>query len=221
MTLDPRLSAFRTALLAALGLSPFVACGGSTSNDPGGPEEAGSGPETTGGRATPTGGAPALGGRPATGGASSGGRGGSGGSVSVVGGKANAGAGGMATAGSPPIAGGRAATGGEAGMGGATRSFECLTPSTARPAGGGASIVAPKPEPFVECDGGWRHRPVAQECPSGLPRADEVPATAGMDECTSDADCVAQANGWCATAAQHQSQEITANLCQYGCVSDD
>jgi hypothetical protein len=227
MTLDPRLSAFRTALLAALGLSPFVACGGSTSNDPGGPEEAGSGPEATGGRATPTGGVPALGGGPASGGVSSGGvssggrggRGGTGGAPPVVGGKANAGAGGMATAGSPPVTGGRAPVGGEAGMGGATRTFECLPPTTARPAGGTTSIVAPKPEPFVECDGGWRHRPVAQECPSQLPRNDEIPAGGGADGCTSDADCSERPHGWCATARELNSQDNN-NRCSYGCVSD-
>ena len=219
MTLDPRLSAFRTALLAALGLSPFVACGGSTSNDPGGPEEAGSGPEPTGGRATPTGGVPAVGGRPTSGGVSSGGRGGTGGGTPVVGGKANAGAGGMATGGSPPVTGGRAPLGGEAGMGGAARTFECLPPTTtARPAGGTTSIVAPKPEPFVECDGGWRHRPVAQECPSRVPRTEEIPASGGMDGCTSDADCDAESYGWCATATVGASE---SNYCLYGCVSDD
>jgi len=211
MKLDPRLSTFRTALLAALGLSPFVACGGSTSSssDLDG-EEAGSGPEATGGR-TSTGGRPSAG-------AGAGPSAGTGGRPTTP----SAGTAGIAAGGTPEATGGRSATGGAGGEGGTTPAFECVPITTRRPAGtagSDADIAPPRPKPFVECEGGWRHRPVAVECPSELPRTAELPpSAAGGDLCSSDADCDDKAHGYCAPS--QGIGEAPVNVCHYGCTTD-
>lgn len=80
----------------------------------------------------------------------------------------------------------------------------------------GSALSAPTG--FIQCDGGWLHRPSAGTCPSFLPRA--TANTSGFEgECTQDSDCTAKPNGYC-TVESSGDAPAGARNCQYGCTQD-
>ncbi len=229
--MDTRLHGFRVALLAALGLAPVGACGGSSepggnSGGDAGSPEAGNPTEETGGATNSggrlgAGGAISTGGRPTTGTGgrplSAGGAGIGSGGFFVAGGTigvgASAGAIGQAASTSSGSGGATPGTGGGAGAGGHPKPCAPL-PENANSAPPADRIVARPSTQF--CEGGWRHRPVAATCPSSLPRAEPVEPVEPLEEgnCTEDADCTDREHGYCALS---QGQRV-GNFCQYGCV---
>ncbi len=69
---------------------------------------------------------------------------------------------------------------------------------------------------FERCEDGALHRPTVVECASTLPRSDVMCDTSlGGGDCTSDADCTANPNGYC--SAEGQSAWCS---CRYGCTTD-
>ncbi len=71
--------------------------------------------------------------------------------------------------------------------GGGPSAYPCTNPMPA---------VAGKQTGYEQCEGGWRHRPEAVECPSDVPRAGYT-CTAGGTGCSTDADCATTPNGYC------------------------
>lgn len=61
---------------------------------------------------------------------------------------------------------------------------------------------------YQECEDGSLRRPQPAACVSALPRSEPVTDRV-FDECEADADCIAQANGYC-----------FIGTCYYGCVTD-
>src|SRR5687767_14800051 len=79
---------------------------------------------------------------------------------------------------------------------------------------------------FVQCDGGWLHRPAAATCPSLLPRA-ELDIRESMDPvfCTRDLDCSERANGHCEPilgcgGGPDSPVRPDGYYCEYGCTQD-
>jgi len=207
------LYAWRAALLTTLGISAS-ACGGEAVGDDitnAGGSGGASGAATAGATAAGRG---SFGGNVQVGGATTGG--------ATTGGAAFAGAGGAGPAG----AGGAIAVGGE-GTGGAGLP-QCVNPrpygypsasaeqsgALPRPPGPGTALPALG---FVQCDGGWIHRPAATECPSFLPRADAaLPPDVPNPQCKTDADCTDRPHGWCSPSPPPGG----GTYCAYGCVRD-
>jgi hypothetical protein len=219
------LETFRLTLFSALGLIPFTACGGETT-DPGGGSGAGGlsagtsgdgsgGTTATGGAAS--GGAPSMGGTVAAGGvAVTGGRAATGGRTSAGGSAAGGPATGGATTGGAAAGGvatGGTSSGGKVSMGGAGAApFACSNP---KPVAGDPSGN------LVQCGGGWKHRPHANECPSSAPRADPIPPSSNpeLDECTNDSECTAKPYGYC-NGPNSTELALPVNGCFYGCRLD-
>lgn len=74
------------------------------------------------------------------------------------------------------------------------------------------------PTGFVECDGGWLHRPAAGTCQSYLPRDTTIKGFA-PGECTSDSDCTDAPNGYCTLSSEGFNPSETT-VCAYGCTKD-
>ncbi len=185
-----RLEPWRHRLLAVVGAAPLICCGGSFE-----------GSDDDNGNAGSTG----KGGTSTNGGATSG----KGGATSGKGG-ATSGKGGSDSGGSTST-GGSTGMGGEAGtvmVGGGSNgsSFPCVNPTP----------LDPNYDSGYEVCDGFIHRPVITECHLGLPRPDSWEPTE-FDTCTSDADCVDAAYGYCNYPAGGQ---IPGRVCEYGCIKD-
>jgi hypothetical protein len=221
-----RLSAWHTSLWAAVGLAT-AACGGraetlpSTEDAEGGTAGSRGGGSGSGfGAADGSGGAGSVGGSNVVGGASgfggSDGFGGSGGFGGVAGTAISVG--GVSGAGGSPDIGGAGGTDGVGGAGDAGTIVPCESP---RPKNG----VNGMPTGYVECSGGWIHRPERRDCGSILPRpGNVVPHDGGVEGgvtgCTKDADCSNLLHGWCTPVAGVVGPLIPT-VCVSGCVRDE
>jgi hypothetical protein len=215
-----RLSAWHTSLWAAVGLAA-AACGGraessrSTENPEGGTAGSRGGGSGSGfGAADGSGGAGSVGGSNVVGGAS--GFGGSDGVGGVAGTAISVG--GVSGVGGGPDIGGAGGTDGVGGAGDAGTIVPCDTP---RPKNG----VNGMPTGYVDCDGGWIHRPERRDCSSILPRpGNVVPHDGGVEGgatgCTKDADCSNLLHGWC-TPVAGAAGPLLPTVCVSGCVRDE
>jgi hypothetical protein len=79
---------------------------------------------------------------------------------------------------------------------------------------------------FVQCDGGWLHRPAAVTCPSLLPREGlDIEESLDPVFCTADADCSERANGHCepilgCPGGSDSPPRPDGYYCEYGCTQD-
>lgn len=202
MALRISLGTWGAAFYATLGLGTLTNCGGATSGEDSdhhniGSNDAGESGGTTAGGA---GGAVADGG---AGGIVA--TGGTGGYVGGTGGVVFVGGGGGVFGG----------TGGIAGSGGidasANQGIPCLDPDRSVGSDG-------ETDGYVTCRGAWEHREAIKTCSSSLPRPDTFPSYDGGSACTSDADCTAQPNGYCAVPPGEVYSPFTQ--CNYGCLTD-
>jgi hypothetical protein len=188
---------FTTLLLAALGLAPVGACGGTFATNVG------------------DGGPPGSGGGAGDGAAGTGF--GTGGDFVGAGGDI-IGTGGSSTGTAGTVIEG---TGGYVGTGGGvpTSPFSCIPVPVMVPAGSSQNQ-------FVRCANNMVHRPYKVDCQSSLPRPDmlkDVPDAGIMNQCTSDADCTAKPHGYCDypdySFGPRPPYEVAT--CSYGCVRDE
>ena len=214
MRLRTALSPWTAALFTTLGLSPLVACGGSTVDTADRP------PNPNGG-AQPNGG--------------SGGNGGDGGvggfGARPEGGFPGGGDGGFETDGGFPNGGTGPVPGGGPNGGGYPGGYG----GTAGSAGGPTIPVCQNPKPlldtygrptgFDECLGGSITRPEPRDCTSTAPRPTSCPGAVSADGgpqtgCVRDADCTAMANGYCDSNTRFGGPVPYGCYCRYGCVRD-
>jgi hypothetical protein len=114
------------------------------------------------------------------------------------------------TGGTGPDAGaGTGGTAGQAGAGGVAAKFPCKDPQPV--------LVNGQDTGLVSCGSSDVVRREAKTCPSSLPRPDACTAT--QMDCTKDADCSAQAHGYC-DFYPGGGGAPSACGCVYGCVDD-
>ena len=121
--------------------------------------------------------------------------------------RGTAGASGTSGSGSGGTSQGTGGTSQGTGGAGAGNPFPCESPTPLLDASTG----------FLICANGVIVRPVVAQCPSALPRPDEVPNyEPESDTCRYDSDCTAGAHGYCARTPGYPY----FNRCVYGCVQD-
>ena len=222
MSLRTPIGAWRATFFATLGLSPLVACSSSDQTN-------GYTMSSSGGSSASTGGAPAS-----TGGAMSGGSPGEGGA------KPAGGAGGALATGGTSIGGGFGAgggsAGGHAGTGGSATGGVAGTSGNGGVDGGvdagpdaadaGRSCRDPMPRlgpdgmptGFVDCAGGFTHRPEKRTCAKSIPRTGACMVSDGITpSCTHDSDCTDQPLGYCNPLNGPGGANC---FCNYGCTTD-
>jgi hypothetical protein len=210
MKLRTAASAWRTTFLASLGLAPLVAC---SSNDQGSNVNAGS-----------TGGVPATGGSTSAGGASSGGSPNGAGGAQQTGGAAGKAAAGGTSAGSTGGAGGSAGgAGGGVAAGGSSVGGADAGPDAADAGRLACRNPMPrlgpdgKPTGFVDCEGGFTHRPEKRTCGSSAPRSTACTSTVALSGCSHDSDCKDHPLGYCNLGNGPMGATCA---CAYGCSTD-
>jgi hypothetical protein len=207
MRLTTALGPWTAAFFTSLGLSPLVACGGTSvdrtgSNDPG---AGGGGRNAGGGGGNAGGGGDSV----AGGSAGTGGRG--------NGGHPGGGDGGYSFGGAGGSFGGR--PGGDGGTIGAGGAYfrKCVNPTPHLGADG-------KPTGFVDCAGGSMHRAEKHDCASRVPRTEKCPNAPTYDAgpmpygCQTDAECSSQLHGYC--RASQGGGLAPGCYCSTGCVND-
>jgi hypothetical protein len=213
-----RLSTWHTSLWAAVGLAA-AACGGraessgsaenadgGTAGNPGGSSGSNnSGAADGSGGSSLPGGSSGFGGSDGFGGST--GFGGVAGSAISVGGVSGVGAG-------PGVGG----VGGSNGVGGSADTGTIVPCEDPRPRMG----INGTETGYVECTGGWIHRPERRECASILPRPGQVvpPRDGGVGGCSNDLDCSSVLHGWCAPVTG-VSPPFMNTSCNSGCVRDE